>query len=206
MTTELNEKLHPKAKKPDKREAIIEAARGLFTTEGYEATTIAEIAKKAGVAVGTVYLYFKNKPELLDAVQGDWEAEYVAFMQELDFQEIPHYLRARPLVERSFQKCVEQSEMVQLMGLQRQQLGGKKHGNDSLIYQGLERFLEEGIARGHFRPVDVKTAAVIAFGMVEASLRQCFDIEGGKDQERYINTLVEALEQWLRAEDLKIEQ
>ena len=53
MVTELATQ-HPttetKPTKPDKRQAIIEAARALFTTEGYEATTIADVARKASVA------------------------------------------------------------------------------------------------------------------------------------------------------------
>src|SRR5713226_3108148 len=48
-----------------KREAILDAARTLFVQKGYEETTIAEIAQAAGVAVRTVYLYFRNKHEIL---------------------------------------------------------------------------------------------------------------------------------------------
>src|SRR2546423_1327806 len=91
-TTETN------TKKVDKRQAIGDAARSLFTTVGYEATTIADVARKAGVAVGTVYLYFKNKTELLYAVKGDWEMEYLKVMARPDLQAIPHHKRARPLV------------------------------------------------------------------------------------------------------------
>src|SRR5438477_1485849 len=103
MATELAEK-RPAiiSKKPDKRQAIIEAARVLFTTEGYEATTIADVAGKAGVAVGTVYLYFKNKTELLVAVKGDWDREFLQFMAQPELQVIPHHRRARPLIEACF--------------------------------------------------------------------------------------------------------
>ena len=43
-----------------KREAILAAARTLFAQKGYEETTIADIAREAGIAVGTVYLYFRR--------------------------------------------------------------------------------------------------------------------------------------------------
>src|SRR5689334_8757812 len=49
----------------DKRQAILAAARELFARQGYEETTIAEIARAAGVAVGTVYLYFQSKHDIL---------------------------------------------------------------------------------------------------------------------------------------------
>jgi Transcriptional regulator len=44
---------------------IISAAICLFTEKGYEATTVAEIAEKAGIAKGTFFNYFKAKEELL---------------------------------------------------------------------------------------------------------------------------------------------
>jgi AcrR family transcriptional regulator len=51
---------------PRQRE-ILEAAGRVFARQGFE-TTIAEVAAEAGVAVGTIYLYFKNKEELRLAV------------------------------------------------------------------------------------------------------------------------------------------
>lgn len=199
MTTELNEKqviVPIRAKKPDKRDAIIEAAKGLFTTVGYENTTIADVAKKAGVAVGTVYLYFKNKNELLFAVQGGWEEKYVAYMSQPELQAIPHHLRTRPLIEASFRLCEEQTDMIQLMGLHPQNIGEMKH-DKPLIHQAVRDFIEEGIALGAFRQVDTEIAAAIAFGMVHTALQECFEMKGGAEQERYISTLVDVLEHWL---------
>jgi TetR/AcrR family transcriptional regulator, regulator of autoinduction and epiphytic fitness len=48
---------------------IVEAAHRLFSTQGYEATSMQEIAAKAGVAVQTVYLGFRTKVRLLAAVE-----------------------------------------------------------------------------------------------------------------------------------------
>ncbi len=48
----------------DKREAILKAARKVFTRKGFHGATVDEIAAEAGVAKGTVYLYFKSKAEL----------------------------------------------------------------------------------------------------------------------------------------------
>ncbi len=57
-----------------KRDTILDAARTLFAQQGYEETTIAGIAGSAGVAVGTVYLYFRNKHEVYTAVALDIES------------------------------------------------------------------------------------------------------------------------------------
>src|SRR5438309_449369 len=89
-------------KEQGKREAIIEAAMQLFTTKGYEPTTMAEVARKAGVAVGTVYLYFKNKSDLIYAVKNDWERQFLSVMADPQVQAIPIQHRARPLIEAAF--------------------------------------------------------------------------------------------------------
>lgn len=59
------------AKKRDKRERIRAAAAELFRARGYEATTTREIAERAGVATGTLFLYARHKDEALALVFGD---------------------------------------------------------------------------------------------------------------------------------------
>ncbi|BDD09622.1 TetR family transcriptional regulator [Fulvitalea axinellae] len=53
-------------KKLEKKEAIVEAALRLFCTEGFQGTSTAKISKEAGVATGTLFLYFKSKDELIN--------------------------------------------------------------------------------------------------------------------------------------------
>lgn len=54
--------------KASKRRRILEAATELFTERGFEETTTAAIAKKAGIGAGTLYLYVESKEDLLVAV------------------------------------------------------------------------------------------------------------------------------------------
>ena len=54
--------------KKAKRLRILEAAFGLFTDKSVYATAIDEVVKKAGVAKGTFYLYFKDKYDLLEQI------------------------------------------------------------------------------------------------------------------------------------------
>src|SRR3954468_7439635 len=49
----------------DKRERILVAAERIFARHGFFAARVSEIAKEAGVADGTIYLYFKSKDDLL---------------------------------------------------------------------------------------------------------------------------------------------
>lgn len=52
----------------DKRERILKAAIKVFARKGFYATRVSEIAKAAGVADGTIYLYFRNKDDVLVSV------------------------------------------------------------------------------------------------------------------------------------------
>jgi TetR/AcrR family fatty acid metabolism transcriptional regulator len=52
----------------DKREAILRAATTVFARNGYFNSKVADIARQAGIADGTVYLYFKSKEEILHSI------------------------------------------------------------------------------------------------------------------------------------------
>lgn len=53
------------ASKNSKYHRILEAAVKVFARQGFHQSTVAQIAKEAGVADGTIYLYFKNKDDIL---------------------------------------------------------------------------------------------------------------------------------------------
>jgi len=54
-----------KHKNNDKYHRILEAAIRIFAENGFFQSTVAQIARQAGVADGTIYLYFKNKDDIL---------------------------------------------------------------------------------------------------------------------------------------------
>jgi TetR/AcrR family fatty acid metabolism transcriptional regulator len=55
-----------RTKKSEKYEQILEAAIRVFARQGYYNSTISQVAREAGVGDGTIYLYFKNKDDILD--------------------------------------------------------------------------------------------------------------------------------------------
>ncbi|MBU8869298.1 MAG: TetR family transcriptional regulator [Gemmatimonadales bacterium] len=69
-----------------KRERILDAAVVEIARRGYHSTTVAMIAKRAGVADGTIYLYFKNKEQLLfslfDRAMGRFISEGKASLEQ----------------------------------------------------------------------------------------------------------------------------
>jgi TetR/AcrR family transcriptional regulator, fatty acid metabolism regulator protein len=62
----------------DKREAILRAAVKVFARRGYFNSKVADIAKEAGIADGTVYLYFKSKDEILHSIFDRAMEEFIA--------------------------------------------------------------------------------------------------------------------------------
>jgi TetR/AcrR family fatty acid metabolism transcriptional regulator len=62
----------------DKRAAILCAAIKVFAQFGYFSSKVSDIAREAGIADGTVYLYFKSKEEILHSIFDRAMAEFIA--------------------------------------------------------------------------------------------------------------------------------
>jgi TetR/AcrR family fatty acid metabolism transcriptional regulator len=61
----------------DKRDRILEAAVKVFARKGYFAARVADIASQAGVADGTIYLYFRSKEDILVSLFDEIMAEHI---------------------------------------------------------------------------------------------------------------------------------
>lgn len=61
----------------DKRNQIIRAAIKIFSKKGFFSSRVSDIARAAGVADGTIYLYFKNKDDLLISIFEEKMSEFV---------------------------------------------------------------------------------------------------------------------------------
>jgi len=60
----------------DKRRLLLDAALDLFESRGFDGVAVPEIAKAAGVATGTVYVYFRDKEALVNALYRHWKSAY----------------------------------------------------------------------------------------------------------------------------------
>jgi TetR/AcrR family fatty acid metabolism transcriptional regulator len=63
---------------PDKREAILRAGVQVFAKKGYFNSKVADVARAAGIADGTVYLYFKSKEEILHSIFDQAMEKFIA--------------------------------------------------------------------------------------------------------------------------------
>ena len=80
-----------RAERPDRRDAILEAALHCFVDRGFYGTAIPELAKRAGVAAGTIYHYFESKEALVNALFRFWKME----VAQRVFTKFPHDSGAR---------------------------------------------------------------------------------------------------------------
>ena len=67
----------------ERQKEIVEAAKQLFFSKGYEATSTVDIMKAVGIAKGTLYYYFSSKEEILDALIEDITDQMVIRAQKV---------------------------------------------------------------------------------------------------------------------------
>ena len=179
-----------------KRQAIIEAARKIFAVKGYEDTTIAEIAEDAGIAVGTVYLYFGNKRDIYTSVSLDWATLLAAAFEDPTIAALPIEQAPRAMIEATFRICRQDSDMMSLfqVDIQSEEEIRKHKAADELITEVIDNFFRQAIAQGQLAPFDTEAYTKIIFGMVHSVLFECFCVEGGEHEELFRERTIELVE------------
>ncbi|MEE9606607.1 MAG: TetR/AcrR family transcriptional regulator [Myxococcota bacterium] len=154
------------------REArILAAAAELFETQGYGGTAIQEIAGRAELAVGTIYNYFRSKPEIVLAIVRRDTAEALAAGEEV----LKHPPRdpvgaVTALLERAIEPFARHDralwrELV-AAALLDPKLAAGLFAEDLRLVGELSALLRELQARGDLRPeLDAGRAAVALYGV-----------------------------------------
>lgn len=154
------------AKRERRKEArpgeLLAAALELFVEKGYAATRAEEVAHRAGVSKGTLFLYFNSKEELFKAVVREnlagrfpeWQAEFEAFEGSTP-ELLGHAMRmwwqrigATPASGITKLMMSEASNFPELAAFYQQEV--MKPGHDLI-----RRILQRGVDRGEFRPIDL---------------------------------------------------
>ena len=141
---------------------LLDAALDLFVTTGYAATKVEEVARKAGVSKGTLFLYFPSKEELFKAVVrhvltdrfAEWDVELDAYQQGT--AELIHYcydvwwsrIGSTKACGLSHLVMAEANNFPEIAAFYRQEV--VLPGN-----RLIERVLQRGIARGELHPMDL---------------------------------------------------
>jgi AcrR family transcriptional regulator len=180
----------------DKRQAILLAARELFAHQGYEETTIASIAKQANIAVGTVYLYFANKHDILVEVCIHLNAEIVGVLRSPDLLTLPLHEVPRTIIASIFHQSRERMRFMPYAQIEVQSPAEIQRLRDSkhAIVQSLDGFFQHIMQTQHLAPFATATYAALCIELLSGTLRQCFVIEQGEREEFYREGVIQFLE------------
>lgn len=156
-------------KKADKEKRIIEAATKLFAEKGYRSTTIEEIAREAGIAKGTVYLYFKDKQELFHhIVQRISETHEKNQIKIHEFKEWKDRLRQYIVLQLKFFQ-----DNIYLARISIKETYGFDEEVARIFFKAIDRHVQliasiirGGMRDGVFREVDAHKTAMAFMGMV----------------------------------------
>ncbi len=178
-------------RKEDRPQEITEAALTAFAEKGYAATRVDDVAKRAGVSKGLLYLYFKTKEDLFKAVIRSFVVPRIdALTTIIDNSEMSaeEFLRG-PFFE--FARTLPGSHISILIRLMIAE--GPKHPDllqfywDNVVSRGLgaiSELLERGVQQGEFRRSAVNElphlfAMPVLFSVVFRSLfeKQCPDTD-----------------------------
>ncbi|MEK7362335.1 MAG: TetR/AcrR family transcriptional regulator [candidate division NC10 bacterium] len=157
---------------PDKHQQIIEAAVRIFARNGYYNSRVSDIAKEAGIASGTIYLYFKTKDEILVTLFREKMAEFVATVRKAIAAEPDAVAKLRRLIGLHFKLLEDHSEMAEVVQVELRQgqkfFRGASANEISGYFDLISSVLEEGMAAGVFRnDLPVKTVRKVLFGAMD---------------------------------------
>jgi AcrR family transcriptional regulator len=180
----------------DKRQAILRAARELFAANGYDDTTIAEIARAAGVAVGTVYLYFANKHDILVDVCLVLNAQIAQVIQSPAIRALPLRQVPRAIIEAAFRSSRENMRFMTYYQVEAQSAEETQRlrAAKQQIADALDTYFQQLVSEGQLPPFDTAAYAEQLNNLVSAALQQCFAFEHGEREAFYREGVIEVIE------------
>ncbi|MFZ5634252.1 MAG: TetR/AcrR family transcriptional regulator [Bacillota bacterium] len=156
----------------EKYRAIIEAAIKVIADNGYHSSQVAKIAREAGVAEGTIYLYFKNKEDILISIFRDKLGELISIApQKLNTLDNSFEILAN-LIYLHYFMFQNNRKLAHVLQIElRQSDKSIRKGVSEVIkeyYRLIENVVRDGIEKGYFRPdLDPKVARKIIFGSMD---------------------------------------
>jgi AcrR family transcriptional regulator len=102
--------------KAQSRGRLLEAARSLFASQGYFATRVGEIARRAGMSQGNVYWHYSSKEEILQEILAEGFGAIEAMTAEVGESPGPARARIELLIERSLALYSAHADFVQILG------------------------------------------------------------------------------------------
>ncbi|MGB8079705.1 MAG: TetR/AcrR family transcriptional regulator, partial [Pseudolabrys sp.] len=106
-----------KTRSAERRDAILSAALDEFSTRGFEAARLDDVARRAGIAKGTIYLYFRDKESLFQELIRTMLTPLVGTIEALGEADMPVALLADRIVDLFVREIYEtrRKDVIRLM-------------------------------------------------------------------------------------------
>jgi AcrR family transcriptional regulator len=150
----------------ERRRDIMEAAIRLFREEGYNETTVGDIAAAADVATGTLYLYFASKEQILAAVHESFHGALAEKMGEVAAELLERRANGEPVdLKVAVDRLLDitgafMSERREACEVVMKYLAGPEiMRSEKVLVEFLTRLLEEGVRQGVVQTSDPEMAA-----------------------------------------------
>ncbi len=148
-----------------KVERIIEAAGNRFRYYGIAKTTMQEIAADAGVAVGTLYLYFKNKDDLVVACAGEFVEQHKREIADVLASKAAPEKRLRRYIVGRFRAADDirtgSRHAVELTRAVLRLKPDRAHEEGMMMWDTVVQILAQGVEQGVFRIASVEDDAKV---------------------------------------------
>lgn len=160
------------ASPPDKRRRILDAAVGVFAQHGFYNARVSQIAREANVADGTIYLYFKNKEDILIQVFIDAMNEILRRQDEALVEITDPVQRLATFVRVHFESVAESRALAEVITVELRQSSKFMRNTDMKPfgrYLGIiARIVDDGIRAGVFNDaIPSRTVARAVFGAID---------------------------------------
>ena len=138
-----------------RRRAILDSAVRVFAEHGFFAARIRDIAAGAGVAEGTIYLYFEGKDDLLLTAFREKVNEFVSSVRDVMAAELPFQERLARFVELQFASIEADPPLATVLLLESRQsskfYGGAVRDVLKTYANAIDTLLASGVERGEVR-------------------------------------------------------
>jgi TetR/AcrR family transcriptional regulator, fatty acid metabolism regulator protein len=160
-----------KKNKP-KYSQIINAAVEVIAENGYHASQVSKIAKKANVADGTIYLYFKNKEDILVSMFQEKMGQFIEKIKEDIDQKTSVQEKLKALIEMHLRQLAEDHHLAIVTQLELRQSNKELRLKINQVLKGymdiVDSILKEGIKEGVFqKTLNIKLVRQMIFGTID---------------------------------------
>lgn len=183
----------------EKKQRIKDAALKLMSEKGYFATSSNEIAREAGVSIGTFYSYFKDKKELYAELVDDI---YTAVLTPINLNELPDDLSIEETVQlyvtavfRGHEYQTAFQREISSLSEQSDEFRAIEMVHKSNILHVFSKALKA--YREELKPQDLETSTYIILTTVEAVIHDTLFHNGGKNKEAVIRELTAMIVNYL---------